>query len=68
MIKIKRHIKQEDALSCALLMICLDTILRNIENNNRIKTVNICTPQMHRSVKNKTGAYADDIDTINCIE
>ena len=37
MIRIRRCVKQGDALSCALFIICLDPVLRNIENNKKIK-------------------------------
>jgi len=63
-IRIKRCVKQGDALSCALFIICLDPLLRNIENNKRIKHVEIKTPLSNKKVKNKSGAYADDVGAI----
>ncbi len=63
-IRIRRCVKQGDALSCALFIICLDPVLRNIERNNSIKSVEIRTPLTNRTIKNKTGAYADDVGSI----
>ena len=37
MIRIRRCVKQGDALSCALFIICLDPVLRRIERNDKIK-------------------------------
>ena len=55
-IRIGRGVKQGDALSCALFIICIDPILRNINNNKKIEEIN----------KNgfKCAAYADDISII----
>lgn len=48
MLRRKRCVKQGDALSCALFIICLDPVLRNIERNNLIKPLNIVTPLSNR--------------------
>ena len=56
---IQRGVKQGDALSCALFIIAIDPLIRNIENNQNIpslKLTNNCTI--------KTLAYADDIAII----
>jgi hypothetical protein len=36
-IRIERGVKQDDALSCALFIICIDPLLRNINKNNQLK-------------------------------
>jgi len=64
MIRIRRCVKQGDALSCALFIICLDPVLRNIENNKKIKAIEIKTPITHDKVEKKTGAYADDVGAV----
>jgi len=50
--------------SCALFIICLDPVLRNIEQNKKIKCIELKTPLTNQTVKNKTGAYADDVGTV----
>ncbi len=40
-IRIERGVKQGDALSCALFIICIDPLLRNLNNNKRVKEVKI---------------------------
>ena len=57
--KISRGVKQGDALSCALFILAIDPLIRNIENNDNIPSLEItngCTA--------KTLAYADDIAVI----
>ena len=61
MIRIRRCVKQGDALSCALFIICLDPVLRNIENNKKIKAIKLKTPISNVNIESKTGAYADDV-------
>ena len=61
MIRIRRCVKQGDALSCALFIICLDPVLRNIENNKKIKAIKLKTPITNVTIESKTGAYADDV-------
>ena len=76
MIKIARSVKQGDALSCALFILCIDPLLRKIENNRAIKAIPI--PRSRYSnieIKAKTGCFADDVgmvvknetETINAI-
>ena len=56
---IKRGVKQGDALSCALFIVAIDPLKRNIEQNERI-------PHLHFTgdCKMKTVAYADDIAVV----
>jgi hypothetical protein len=64
-IRIERGVKQGDALSCAIFIICIDPVLRNINSNNKIKKValtNRGTPNL--SINFKAAAYADDISVI----
>ena len=60
-IRIRRCVKQGDALSCALFIICLDPILRNIEKNEKIKSIEIVAPLSNKRSNSKTGGYADDV-------
>ncbi len=64
MLRIKKSVKQGDALSCTLFIICLDPVLRNFERDNLIKPLNNVTPLSNRLVKKKTGAYADDVGKV----
>ena len=61
--KISRSVKQGDALSCALFVICIDPLLRAIENDNNIKGTQFQYNNLAFGVK--VLAYADDI-TIIC--
>ncbi len=40
-IKIARSVKQGDALSCALFILCIDPLIRKLENNEAIKPIPI---------------------------
>jgi hypothetical protein len=56
---IKNGVKQGDSLSCILFNLCIDPLIRNIENNthiDRIDTPSFCSP--------KILAYADDVTCI----
>ncbi len=64
LIKILRCIKQGDAFSCGLFIICIDPLIRNIELNRKIKAIEIQTPMSHKKIKPKTGAFADDVGTL----
>ena len=56
---IQRGVKQGDALSCALFIICIDPLIRNIECNSNIPALDIT-----QGCAIKTLAYADDIAII----
>jgi hypothetical protein len=66
-LKIERGVKQGDALSCAIFIICIDPLLRNINNAKNIKSITI-KDRKKRNVKvNFRGAaFADDVSVI-CI-
>jgi exonuclease III len=64
-IKILRSVKQGDALSCALFILCIDPLIRKIENNPEIKPVNIPRSQITDiNIQNKVGGFADDIGMV----
>jgi hypothetical protein len=60
-IQIKRGVKQGDALSCAIFIICIDPLLRNINKNSNIKNIQI---NREKIFMYKAAAYADDISII----
>jgi hypothetical protein len=62
MIKILKGVKQGDALSCALFIICIDPLLRNINKDVTIKKIDLELPITHEKVDYKAGCYADDVD------
>ena len=61
-IKILRSVKQGDALSCALFILCIDPLIRKIDSNPLIKAVPI-PPSRYSNIKvsNKINGFADDI-------
>jgi hypothetical protein len=73
-IKIKRGVKQGDALSCAIFILCIDPLLRNLNKNKRIEEVKIRRKNAkNEEINFKGSAYADDISVIckksfNCIQ
>jgi hypothetical protein len=64
-IKILRSVKQGDALSCALFILCIDPLIRKIESNTNIKPVQV-TPSRYSNIKidYKVGGFADDIGLV----
>ena len=63
-IKICRSVKQGDALSCALFILCIDPLIRRIEINDRIEPVRVRTPLSNYNVSSKCGAFADDVGAV----
>jgi hypothetical protein len=64
-IKIERGVKQGDALSCAIFIICIDPLLRNLNNNRRVKEVKLLRKYAtNEEINYKGAAYADDISVI----
>jgi hypothetical protein len=65
-IKIGRGVKQGDALSCAIFILCIDSLLRNLNNNRDIKPITISN--IHNSKKtiisHKASGFADDISVV----
>jgi hypothetical protein len=62
-IEIKRGVKQGDALSCSIFIICIDPLLRNINKNNRIEQIKL-PGKKGSKINFKSAAYADDISII----
>jgi hypothetical protein len=62
MINIERGVKQGDALSCALFIIAIYPVIRNLNKNNKIKQVEV--RKRNFEVGFKAAAFADDISVI----
>ena len=60
--KILRGVKQGDALSCILFIMCMEPLLRNIEENNDIKAVRSAALNIEIP---KAFAYADDVNLVS---
>jgi hypothetical protein len=63
-INIERGVKQGDALSCAIFIICIDPLLRNINSNKKIEQIDIIRGGKVQRLRYKGAAYADDISVI----
>ncbi len=64
-IKIERGVKQSDALSCAIFIICIDSLLRNLNENKNVKEIRIRRRNGSDSgIEFKSLAYADDISVV----
>jgi hypothetical protein len=63
-IKVERGVKQGDALSCSLFILCMDPLIRNINNNKRIKEIDIVGKLSGCKANYKASGYADDIAII----
>jgi exonuclease III len=65
MINIARSVKQGDALSCALFIICIDPLIRKMESNRAIESVPVVRSEYSNiSIKGKVGAFADDVGLV----
>ena len=73
-IRIERGVKQGDALSCAIFIICIYPLLRNLNKNRRVEEIKIKNKNTTmKKINFKSAAYADDISVIckksyNCIQ
>lgn len=56
---INRSVKQGDALSCVLFILCMEVVIANISYNKIIKGINL-----HNTSVTKVLAYADDIGVL----
>jgi len=65
LIDILRSVKQGDALSCALFILCIDPLIRKIQNNPDIKSVQVPRSRLTNiKIENKVGGFADDIGIV----
>jgi len=62
---IGRGVKQGDALSCGIFILCIDPLLRNINNNQKIKQIVIPVNKDGKVLAHKASGYADDIAIIS---
>ena len=65
-IKIERGVKQGDALSCAIFILCIDPLLRNINENENIIRIQIKhkNTKFLDELKFKGSAFADDVSIV----
>ena len=63
-INIERGVKQGDALSCAIFILCIDPLIRNINSNSKIKQVVIKNSKNRLLNSHKASGFADDISVI----
>jgi hypothetical protein len=63
-IRIERGVKQGDALSCAIFILCVDPLLRNLNKNVNIKGINLKMKTNSSVFQHKCSGYADDISII----
>jgi hypothetical protein len=60
-INIERGVKQGDALSCSLFILCIDPLIRNINANVNIEGINLTSKITRNATTIKCSGYADDI-------
>jgi hypothetical protein len=60
-INIERGVKQGDALSCSLFILCMDPLIRNLNENRKIEPITFNSKLTNIVVKHKASVYADDI-------
>ena len=56
--------KQGDALSCGIFILCIDPLIRNINNDRNIKIISIEMRFTKEKIDYKAGAVADDVGVI----
>jgi hypothetical protein len=61
-LKVERGVKQGDALSCAIFILCIDPLLRNINNSKVVKEIDL--PHKNELIRFKAAAFADDVSVI----
>jgi exonuclease III len=61
-LRIERGVKQGDALSCAIFILCIDPLLRNLNKSKIIKGIDIRNNT--EIIKFKSAAFADDVSVI----
>jgi hypothetical protein len=64
-INIERGVKQGDALSCAIFILCIDPLIRNLNKNKLIKEININSKITKTKIMHKASGFADDISVIS---
>ena len=64
LINIERGVKQGDALSCAIFIICIDPLIRNINNNSKIEPILITIKSNLKRIAHKACGFADDVSII----
>jgi hypothetical protein len=72
-IRIERGVKQGDALSCAIFILCIDPLIRNLNKNKKIIGISMKTKMSNKRFEHKSSGYADDIsiicrDSRECLE
>jgi hypothetical protein len=63
-INIERGVKQGDALSCAIFIICIDPLIRNINHNGKIEAINITIKSNRKLISHKCCGFADDVSVL----
>jgi hypothetical protein len=60
-IDIERGVKQGDALSCAIFILCIDPLIRNLNKNSKIKPITITSKLSKITIQHKASGFADDV-------
>lgn len=61
---VNRGVKQGDALSCVTFILCMEVLIKLLESNPNIKSVNLRNPQTLIDSNKKVFSYADDITIV----
>ena len=57
--KIERGVKQGDALSCSLFILCMDPLIKNLNENKKIEPITFKSKLTNTLVKHKASGYAE---------
>ena len=63
-ISIETGVKQGYALSCAIFIMCIDPVSRNLNADAKIKVVEVKPKLSRQCVNYKEGGFIDDINVI----
>ncbi len=59
-------VAQRDALSCAIFILCIDPLKRNLDKNSKIKPITLTSKFLKITIQHKASGFADDVSIVCC--